>query len=78
MWIVSSGNPACPYLRATVDDSIVPTVRLMLRIGVMKLTRSPFSSAGRHCSISLWSSAFASPWSCVSVTRRATSAGIGG
>jgi len=57
---------------------MVPTVRLTLRIGLMKLTRSRRSSAGAACAISLWSSARSSPWSCVSQWRRATSGGIDG
>jgi hypothetical protein len=39
-------------------ESMVPTVRLMLRIGVSMLTFSPRSSAGRASSMRRLSSAF--------------------
>ena len=59
-------------------DSIVPTVRLMLRIGVSIETFSPRSSAGRASSIRRLSSAFSRPWLWLSLWRTATPVGIFG
>jgi hypothetical protein len=57
---------------------MVPTVRLMLRIGMSIETFSPRSSAGCDSSTRRWSSAFSRPWSWVSLWHSATSAGIFG
>ena len=50
--MVSSGRPSCVKRRTTSLESMVPTVRFTLRMGWMKLTFSPLSSAGRAFSIS--------------------------
>ena len=47
--------------RAISPDNIVPTVRLMLRIGISIATFSPRSSAGVASSIKRLSSARSSP-----------------
>ena len=62
--IVPSGRPAPPYLRVSRLPSMVPTVRLMFRMGRLNSTRSPRASAGSDCSINWLSSAASSPWSC--------------
>ena len=51
IWMVSSGRPSCVKRRTTSLESMVPTVRFTLRMGWMKLTFSPLSSAGRAFSI---------------------------
>ena len=60
---------------ATSPDSIVPTVRLMLRIG-MSIAHLLAALQRRHAPArsERWSSALSSPWSCVSLLKRATSA----
>ena len=50
--MVSSGRPSWVKRRTTSLESMVPTVRFTLRMGWMKLTFSPLSSAGRAFSIS--------------------------
>ena len=46
-WIVSSGRPSWPYLRATAPDSIAPTERLALRI--LASSRTGFLLLDRGC-----------------------------
>ena len=75
-WIVSSGRPSWPYLRATSPDSIAPTVRCALRMRNDRRTGWRRSSDGAAAAMSSWSSAFARPWSCASQWLRATSGGI--
>ena len=50
-WIVPSGNPAEPYLRAIWPPSIAPTVRWTLRIAKLPVTGALDSSAGAAFSI---------------------------
>ncbi len=76
--MVPSGRPAPPWARVTSEPSIVPTVRLTLRIGSTARTGSSRSSAGRHSAISSLSRARSRPWSCVTTWRRAAPAGSSG
>jgi hypothetical protein len=61
IWIVLSGSPAPPYRLVSSWPSIVPTVRLTLRIGSCTESRSPRSSAGAASEISVLSSAGVQP-----------------
>ena len=45
-WIVSSGSPSWPYLRATTPESIAPTDRFALRIRCVSRTGCCLSIAG--------------------------------
>ena len=54
--IVPSGSPSWPKRRATSYESIVPTVRLTLRIGMSIETFSPRSSAAA-CAARMWARA---------------------
>ena len=69
MSMVSSGRPAPPNFLVTSWPSMVPTVRLMLRIGDLGADRlaprsTPASRASAASLISSLSSAFSRPWSC--------------
>ena len=61
IWIVSSGRPAPPHLRVNTLPSMVPVVRLTLRMGRLMLTGVPASIAGRASVISVLSSARSRP-----------------
>ncbi len=83
MSMVSSGRPAPPYGLVTSWPSMVPTVRLTLRIGDLGADRLGASalSAPRASAASLMSSlssALARPWSCAAVWCRAAPSGRSG
>ncbi len=64
------GRPAPPHFLVTWWPSIVPTVRLTLRIGSSSVTCWPNSIAPSASWISVLSSACARPWSCSTICRR--------
>ena len=61
--MVSSGRPSPPWRLVTSWPSMVPTVRLTLRIGNSSLIGVLVSMAERAAEISCWSSARSRPWS---------------
>ena len=66
--MVPSGSP-CGCALVTSCPSIVPTVRLTLRMGKRAVTGTPWSRASREAAMSWWSSAFSRPWSWPTVCR---------
>ncbi len=81
--MVSSGRPAPPYFLVTSWPSMVPTVRLMLRMGSWARTgwgaSSPTVLRASAASLISWlSSALARPWSWAVVRWRAAPAGRSG
>ena len=71
MSIVPSGSPSPPYRRVTSAPSMVPTVRLTLRIGSSNCTGWPsLERVARPAAMSSLSRALSSPWSCSVVRRR--------
>ncbi len=72
-WMVPSGRPSLRYRLVTSWPSMVPTVRLVLRISTSISTGWPDSRAGAAWRISSLSSAFSRPWSCEPVQRRSCS-----
>ncbi len=76
--MVPSGRPSPRYRLVTWWPSMVPTVRLTLRIGSWMRTASPFSRASWARSISWLSRALSSEWSCVVVRCRDAPSGSSG
>ena len=64
--MVPSSRP-CGCALVTSWPSIVPTVRLTLRIGKRAVTAAPWSMASRAAAMSWWSRAFSRPWSWATV-----------
>ena len=81
--MVSSGRPAPPNFFVTSWPSMVPTVRLMLRIATWARTgwasvAESAASASAASLISSLSSAFSRPWSCSMTWWRGAPSGSSG
>src|SRR5262249_20389425 len=67
---VSAGRPSSPGRRGISPESMAPTARSRLRIGVSTTIGSPRSTAGATAAMSWWSRTSRRLWSCSSTQRR--------
>ena len=68
---VPGGRPAAPWRRVSSEPVMVPTTRLVLRMGRVASTLSPRASAGSASLSSVVASRLRStPWSCGMVQVR--------